>query len=68
MKVFLFALIFFLIGAFFIVSENNLHLNSQKNIDLFIDLYFKWVDGVIENGKTVSSYVIKMEWLPEEGK
>lgn len=64
MKLLMFVILFLLIGAFSIVSNENIRLNSNENISLFFQEYGKWVDGLLGNGKTVVGYVAKMEWLP----
>jgi len=64
MKAFMFIVMFLFIGAFFIISNENIKLNTKENIATFFSLYGKWVDGLVINGKTVFGYVVKMEWLP----
>ena len=68
MKTFMFIILFLLIGAFFIISNEEIHLNSSENISLFFSKYGGWADGLFNNGKTVIGYVAKMEWLPGEGE
>ncbi len=53
-----------LIGAFFIISNENIKLDSSKNIDHFISLYSEWFDKLASNGNGVLGYVVKMKWLP----
>ncbi|MFH1359393.1 MAG: hypothetical protein ABIH37_05890 [archaeon] len=65
MKTLIIITFFLLIGAFFIISENHIQLNSSKNVDTFFAEYFNWLGELTNNGKTVTSYVTKMEWLPE---
>ena len=65
MKTIMFIIFFLFLGAFFIISEQNIKLNSIKNIEIFFDYYLSWIYGLIDNGKTVSGYVVKMEWLPK---
>jgi len=67
MKTFMFIIMFLLIGAFFIISNEGIQLNSEENIGTFFQLYGQWVDSLVGNGKTVLGYVVKMEWLPNEG-
>jgi len=67
MKTFMLIVFFLLLGAFFIISENNIALNSGENIELFFKSYFSWVGSLFENGRVVSGYVVKMGWLPEGG-
>lgn len=61
-------IIFLLLGGFFIISDNNIKMNSVENIDKFVGLYSKWIDGLFENSGAVSGYVVKMKWLPGEGE
>ena len=65
MRAFVFIVFFLLFGAFFIISENNIKLNNQESIKEFFDEYNEWLVKLTENTKTVSGYVLKMEWLPE---
>ncbi len=66
MKTFMFIIMFLLIGAFFIISNEEIKLNNQKNAEQFFQLYAQWIDGLVSNGKTVLGYVVKMGWLPDE--
>jgi len=65
MKTLLFFIFFLLIGAFFIISNENIKMNSNENIDYFISQYSKWFDKLINNGNGLAGYVIKMQWLPD---
>lgn len=56
---------FFCIGAFFIISQNNIHLNSSENADKFLALYKTWLEKTFENIGSLTAHVIKMEWLPK---
>jgi len=67
MKILMIIVIFFLIGAFFIISENNLHLSKQAELREFKLKYFNWLDNVFMNFKQVSGYVVKLDWLPDSG-
>jgi len=66
MKVLMFVIMFLLIGAFFIISNENIRLNSRENADLFFKSYIGWIDNLIGNGGVVVGYVVKMEWLPDK--
>jgi len=65
MKVVSFLLIFLVIGALFIISENNLALKNQENRTKFLELYFIWLSKIFENSKNLVGYVVKLDWLPE---
>jgi len=64
MKLLMFFILFLLIGAFFIISNEKIQLDNKENIDLFFHQYFQWLNGLLKNSKTVVGYVVKMEWLP----
>ena len=66
MKIIMFIILFLLIGAFFIISNENLRINSRENVGEFVGLYGGWLDKLVRNSGTVVGYVIRMEWLPEE--
>lgn len=65
MKIVIFLMIFFLIGAFFIISENKLALVKQENQHKFKNLYYSWLGNIFDNSKNLAGYVVKMNWLPE---
>lgn len=67
MKIAMFIVMFLMIGAFFIVSNENIKLNNKENVKLVLDKYTHWLDRLGANAGTVSGYVLKMEWLPENG-
>ena len=68
MKTFIFLMVFLLIGAFFIISNENIKLNSSQNISLFFSEYGKWIDQLVNNSKSLAGYIVKSEWLPDKGK
>jgi len=55
---------FLLIGAFFIISQNNLALKETGNLNKFISLYSSWFGRILDNSSNAVGYVIKMDWLP----
>ena len=66
MKILVFLIIFLLVGAFFIISENHLALKNAENRKKFQDLYIVWVNKIFDNSKTTAGYVVKLDWLPGE--
>ena len=58
-------LIFFILSALLIVSNNNLALYDKGNLEKFSELYFNWVNQLYLNGQLVTGQVIKMEWWPQ---
>ena len=65
MKILMLIVMFFCIGAFFIISQNNIYLNNSENTDKFISLYSSWLEKTFSNIGNLIGNVIKMEWLPK---
>jgi len=65
MKVLMFIVIFFLIGACFIISENNLHLSDESEFKEFNVLYLSWLGNIFGNLQETTGYLVKFDWLPE---
>lgn len=68
MKILMFVLLFLFMGAFFIISNENIKVNTKENFNYFLKEYGGWADSLLGNGKTVVGYVAKMEWLPEQNE
>jgi hypothetical protein len=66
MKILIFVMMFFLVGAFFIISEKNLALGHEGSLSTFSSLYASWLSQVFGNTFSLSGYIVKMEWLPNE--
>ena len=66
MKILIFIIFFLMFGAFFIISQQNIQLNSVDNIGLFFEYYFSWIDSLVNNAGVVTGYVVDMDWLPDE--
>lgn len=56
---------FLLIGALFIISQNNLAFSNSENISQFSGLYVSWLGQVFQNSGKIAGYVVKLDWLPE---
>jgi hypothetical protein len=64
MKILLFFLIFLFIGAFFIISQNNLELIKEGNLSRFVSLYSSWLISTAKNIGVLTGHIVKMDWLP----
>ena len=62
----MFIVMFIFIGAFFIISQNNIALNSPENIGKFFETYSLWFVKIVDNAGSLTGYVIQMRWLPAE--
>lgn len=65
MKIILFIIMFLCIGAFFIISQNDLALVEEKNLEEFSSLYRGWLSKTWGNLGGLTGHVVKMEWLPQ---
>jgi len=64
MKLVLFVIMFLVIGALLILSNNNLPLYKEENIAKFKVLYIEWLDNVYKNSQSITGNVINMRWMP----
>jgi len=62
----MFIVFFLLVGAFFIISENNIQMNNTENFKSFFSVYTSWLFEIFDNTKELTGYFIRMEWLPEK--
>ena len=65
MKVLIIIVIFFLMNAFFIVSNKNIPLNNVENISQVSAIYIQWVRDVVKNGAEITGNAIKLKWVPQ---
>lgn len=57
--------IFLLIGAFFIVSQDNLSMLEKENTLKFLSLYRLWIVRTMGNFGNLTGHIVKLEWLPD---
>ena len=57
-KILVFIIFFLLLGGFLIISNENLKLNSGKNIDKFIYEYKFWLNKQVNNSVKIVGNVI----------
>ncbi|MDO8622791.1 MAG: hypothetical protein Q7R52_00950 [archaeon] len=55
---------FLIIGALFIISNNNLEMYKQENINTFFTLYIQWGGHILDNAKEVSGNAVRLDWFP----
>lgn len=56
--------LFLFLGAFFIISNENLHLSNKIEAKTFASLYYNWFFDLFSNAHGIAGYAIKSEWLP----
>jgi hypothetical protein len=57
-------MVFLIMGALFIVSNNNLAMYKQENIVNFVDLYLTWINNLSSNLYSLTGDIIKLDWVP----
>jgi len=64
MKIFITILMFFIIGALFIIGNNSLSLHDPENISNFYNFYLEWLNEIYINTQTITGEIVKQNWLP----
>ena len=64
MKILIFVLMFFIIGALFIITNDNLAMYRQENIERFSKLYFEWINQIYVNTQALMRETLRLDWLP----
>lgn len=64
MKFRVIVILFLLFGAFFIISNGNLHLSDKKEAMQFGRVYYSWFGSLFSSVKNTVGYAVKSEWLP----
>ncbi len=64
MKILMFVLMFVIICALLIISNNDLEMYKHENIENFSKLYIQWGDQVYLNAQILTGEIIKLDWLP----
>ncbi len=65
MRVLVFLIMFLLLGALFIISNNNLALVKKENTQKFSQIYLNWTNNIYSNFKSITGDAIKLDWFPE---
>jgi len=57
---------FFLIGALFIIGNNNLEMYKTENLSTFGDLYLNWLSNIFSNIQKISGEAVKLDWFSSD--
>tara|TARA_Y100000034_G_scaffold71288_1_gene85999 strand:- start:213 stop:425 length:213 start_codon:yes stop_codon:yes gene_type:complete len=63
MKIYFLFAFFILLNAFFIISNNNLSLDSIDNAKTFFNLYLGWFQQIGDNLTEITGNVVNQEWV-----
>ncbi len=65
MKVYMVIVILLLASGFFIISNNELALNSLDNVATFFGLYSGWLGKIQDNFSYITGNVVELDWNPD---
>jgi hypothetical protein len=55
---------FLLLGGFFIISNEGLHVQKSDERQIFIEKYGLWVIKIASQAVTITGNALKLDWLP----
>ena len=53
------------VGGFVIKTQSNLNLEAKDDRQEFAKQFGHWGKRLIENTKSATAYVVKMDWIPD---
>ena len=65
MRFLIIILMFFILGALFIISNNDLALSKNENFEEFKFLYLSWLDNIYDNLLTITGQAVELSWIPD---
>jgi ABC-type antimicrobial peptide transport system permease subunit len=66
MRIIMLVLAFLFLGAFFIISNNDLRLSDSVQAKTFYEMYSSWFNGLVSNTVAITGNAVKMNWLPSQ--
>ena len=66
MRIILFVIVFFILGALLIISNNDLSMREKENVSHFTELYIDWGNQIYINLQSISGNVVKLDWFPSD--
>lgn len=64
MRVGFFVVFFLIFCAFFLISNENLHLSVKDEAYKFGNMYYNWIINLADVSTGLVGYVVKADWLP----
>jgi len=64
MKIFIFILMFFILGALLIISNNEITFLKENDFKIFSNLFLNWFENLFFNLKSVTGQVVSLDWHP----
>jgi len=66
MKIAMLVFMILVIGGLYIISENNLALNTRDNVNTFGSMYGYWIKSNFQDAIKITGKAVEMEWLPDK--
>ena len=57
---------FFIIGALFIIGNNNLEMYKAENFSTFGNLYLNWITNSFNNIQKITGEAVKLNWFSSD--
>ena len=54
-----------IIGALFIISNQNLHLGISQEREIFFNAYSGWITNILNKIVDVTGHFVRLEWVPK---
>ncbi len=55
-----------ILGALFVISNQNLHLLIPSEREIFLDAYSEWITNIIDKVVNITGHAVRLEWLPKQ--
>ena len=55
-----------ILGALFVISNQNLHLTIPSEREIFLDAYSGWIISIIDKVVNITGHAVRLEWLPKQ--
>jgi len=65
MKILMLVLMFFILGALFIIENNNFVMYKHENLENFSKLYIQWMNQIYVNAQKLTGEAVQSNWFPE---
>ena len=65
MRVLMLIVFFLALGAFFVISNENLQLRNETDFIEFGNIFYSWIQSLFSNIIGLTGYVTHFDWLPK---
>ncbi len=65
MRILIILLMFFIVGALIIITNYDLALIDNNNVESFSELYLDWIGKIYSNIQVLTGEGVRLAWSPE---